>query len=185
MEYARQASQAESAGNTLEAIQLHLRALQAKVQVHGERSVQAAISFNELGDCYLQLSNLEAAEDALNKALLVRDDRAFGGLAIGDRCAKAVLHLNCGRSWTRLKNLTQMAAHSHIQHSKIVCCSACRFDAAVSREYFAQLREAQGRFVEARDSRRRGQGKGQMACGNNKVSPNSCNFAWLDSCNIC
>lgn len=46
-----------------------------------------------------------------------------------------------------------------------------RFDAAVSREYFAQLKEAQGHFLEARNVRKRGAStrKEEMACGNNKV----------------
>ncbi len=44
-----------------------------------------------------------------------------------------------------------------------------RFDAAVSREYYAQLKEAQGHFIGARKFRKRGQDRGEMACGNNKV----------------
>lgn len=44
-----------------------------------------------------------------------------------------------------------------------------RFDAAVSREYYAQLKEAQGHFIGARKFRKRGQDRGEMACGNNNV----------------
>lgn len=50
-------------------------------------------------------------------------------------------------------------------------CGDCfhRFDAAVTREYVGQLREAQGEFASAREVRRRGVRKGEMACGSNKV----------------
>lgn len=43
-----------------------------------------------------------------------------------------------------------------------------RLDAAVSREYYAQLKEAQGHFIGARKFRKGGQDRGEMACGNNK-----------------
>ncbi|KAL0056087.1 hypothetical protein WJX82_007611 [Trebouxia sp. C0006] len=44
-----------------------------------------------------------------------------------------------------------------------------RLDAAVSREYYAQLKEAQGHFIGARKFRKGGQDRGEMACGNNNV----------------
>ncbi len=56
-----------------------------KIQLFGERSVQAAISFNELADFYLRSNDLEAAQRALKKALKVRDYRSAGGLEMGPR----------------------------------------------------------------------------------------------------
>ncbi|KAI0596312.1 hypothetical protein F4775DRAFT_594363 [Biscogniauxia sp. FL1348] len=44
-------------------------------------------------------------------------------------------------------------------------------DAAATRENMAALREAQGRFDEAREMRLRGDKKGQMLCGNYDVVP--------------
>jgi hypothetical protein len=41
-----------------------------------------------------------------------------------------------------------------------------RFDAAVTHENMAQIREAQGRFIDARKMRLQGQAAGQMVCGN-------------------
>ena len=80
-----QASQAEAAGNMQLAIRLHSECLTIKVELFGRRSVQAALSFNELGDWYLKNGNLDAAQQALTKALKVRDDKAFGGLELGPR----------------------------------------------------------------------------------------------------
>ncbi|KZS92477.1 hypothetical protein SISNIDRAFT_486505 [Sistotremastrum niveocremeum HHB9708] len=43
-----------------------------------------------------------------------------------------------------------------------------RLDAAVMRENLAQVREAQGRFADAKELRLRGQSKGQICCANHK-----------------
>ena len=47
--------------------------------------MQAALSYNELGELYLQTHNLNAAEQALTKTLRVTDDAEFGGLGQGPR----------------------------------------------------------------------------------------------------
>ena len=81
-----QALQAEAAGNVAQAIQLHNQAAALKVQVCGEESVQAAVSFNGSGECYLKAGDLQRADEHLLKALRVRDDRRSGGLEAGPRC---------------------------------------------------------------------------------------------------
>ncbi len=80
-----QASQADRSGNIEQAIELQNRCVELKIQLFGERSVPAAISFNELGDFYLRSNDLEAAQRALKKALKVRDYRSAGGLEMGPR----------------------------------------------------------------------------------------------------
>ncbi|KAL3140190.1 hypothetical protein ABBQ38_004466 [Trebouxia sp. C0009 RCD-2024] len=105
LQYSAQASQAERDGRAEDAIRLHKSGLDIKIRLCGEASVQAALSYNSLGELYMQTHNWDAAEHALTKALRVRDDTTFGGMGKGPR-----------------------------------------FDAAVSREYFAQLKEAQGSF---------------------------------------
>ena len=82
-----QAGQTEAAGNVAHAIELHNQALALKVQCFGEQSVQAGLSSNEVGECYLKTGDLQKAEENLLKALKVRDDRKFGGLEIGPRSA--------------------------------------------------------------------------------------------------
>lgn len=77
--------QAEHEGRFEEAIRLHKLALEIKVRICGEASVQAAVTYNGLGECYLQTQNLDAAEQSLAKALKVRDDVAFGGMGQGPR----------------------------------------------------------------------------------------------------
>lgn len=59
--------------------------VQDKVRLHGEHSIQAAISFNSLGRTYLVVGRLDDAADAFTKALVVRDDKAFGGMELGPR----------------------------------------------------------------------------------------------------
>ena len=81
-----QALQADAAGNVAQSIQLHNQAAALKVQVCGEESVQAAVSFNGIGECYLKAGDLQRAEEHLLKALTVRDDRRSGGLEEGPRC---------------------------------------------------------------------------------------------------
>lgn len=72
-------------GRTEDAISLQKSAVAIKIRVCGEASVQAALSYNELGGFYLQTHNLDAAEQALKKALRVRDDAEFGGMGQGPR----------------------------------------------------------------------------------------------------
>ena len=93
--FSREASMADRAGNLTEAVQLHLRALELKVRLFSERSTQAALSYNELGECYLRLNNLPAAEEALTNALRARDDRGYGGLQLGPRYVYFALRSCC------------------------------------------------------------------------------------------
>lgn len=144
LDLSAQASQADRSGNIEQAIQLHNRCVELKIQLFGERSIQAALSFNELGECYLRSNDLEAAQIALKKALKVRDYRSAGGLEIGPR-----------------------------------------FDAAVSRDYYAQLKEAQGHFIGARKFRKRGQDRGEMACGNNKCPGQMFSSNQMHQCGSC
>jgi len=58
-----------------------------------------------------------------------------------------------------------------------------RLDAAVTRDSVAQLREAQGRLVEARELRLRG--KGHMCCGNYKCPGQLFTISDLKSCSNC
>jgi len=85
LDLSAQASQAYRSGNIRQAIQLQNRCVELKIQLFGKRSVQAALSFNELGGFYLRSNNLEAAQKALKKALKVRDYRSVGGSEIGPR----------------------------------------------------------------------------------------------------
>lgn len=135
IDLSNQAGQASRNGDHVTSAALHRQALALKLQSFSETSVQAAISFNGLGEELVALKDYEGADVAFSKALRVRDDRAFGGLGEGPR-----------------------------------------FDAAVTRENFAQLREAQGRFDDAKELRMRGKSKGHIACGNYKVclTPISC-----------
>lgn len=84
-DFSKQATQADRAGNLEQAIQLQNRSLEIKIQLFGERSIQAGLSFNELGEFYLRSNNLEAAQRALKKALKVRDYNSVGGLELGPR----------------------------------------------------------------------------------------------------
>lgn len=74
---------AKRAGRYDAAIRLHAEALEARIRLHGELSIPAAISFNNLGEMFLAAGRLDEAADMLTKALVVRDDREFGGMAIG------------------------------------------------------------------------------------------------------
>lgn len=80
-----QALQAEAVGNMAQAIELHNQGAALKIRTFGEESVEAAVSLNGLGECYLQTGDLAKAEENLLKALRVRDDRKAGGLGKGDR----------------------------------------------------------------------------------------------------
>ena len=85
VQFSKQATQADRAGDLEQAIQLQNRSLEIKIQLFGDRSIQAALSFNELGELYLRSNNLEAAQRVLKKALKVRDYLSVGGLELGDR----------------------------------------------------------------------------------------------------
>lgn len=91
------ANVAKRAGRYDEAIRLHSEAVQAKVRLHGERSIHAALSFNNLGETYLKVGRLDEAADALAKALVVRDDKAFGGMELGPRNDAAASRDNMAR----------------------------------------------------------------------------------------
>ncbi|KAG6360151.1 hypothetical protein INS49_011207 [Diaporthe citri] len=88
---------AKRAGRYDEAIRLHSEAVQVKVRLHGERSVHAAISFNNLGETYLAAGKLDEAAAAFAKALAVRDDKAFGGMELGPRNDAAASRDNMAR----------------------------------------------------------------------------------------
>ncbi|KZS92475.1 hypothetical protein SISNIDRAFT_455676 [Sistotremastrum niveocremeum HHB9708] len=144
IEISNRATQASMSGDYRTAAALHRQALALKLKTFPETSVQAAISFNGLGESLLSLQDLSGAEEALSKALRVRDDKTFGGLGEGPR-----------------------------------------FDAAVTRENMAQLREAQGRFEEAKEMRMRGKSKGHIACGNDKCPGQLFLLSALKSCSVC
>ena len=79
LQYSAQASQADREGRTEDAIRRHKSGLDIKIRLCGEASVQAALSYNALGELYMQTHNWDAADHALTKALRVRDDTTFGG----------------------------------------------------------------------------------------------------------
>ncbi|KAL1860633.1 hypothetical protein Daus18300_009123 [Diaporthe australafricana] len=88
---------AKDAGRHDEAIRLHKEALQTKIRLFGERSVDAALSFNGLGSAFLGAGKLDEAADAYSKSLKVRDDAAFGGLEAGPRQDAAATRDNMAR----------------------------------------------------------------------------------------
>ncbi|KAK7752084.1 hypothetical protein SLS62_006050 [Diatrype stigma] len=77
------ANVAKDRGQLDQAMALHREALALKVRAYSEASVQAGISFNGLGEACLQAGQLAEAEQALVKALKVREETAFGGLGMG------------------------------------------------------------------------------------------------------
>lgn len=91
------ANDAKRASRYDEAIRLHTEALEARIRLHGERSIQAAISFNDLGETFLAAGRLNEAADALTKALVVRDDKEFGGMELGPRNDGAASRDNMAR----------------------------------------------------------------------------------------
>ncbi|RYC62660.1 hypothetical protein CHU98_g3563 [Xylaria longipes] len=116
------ASRAMQMGRFEESIALHREALEIKLRAYSESSIQAAITYNGLGEAFLRAGRLEEADEVLHKALVVRE-----------------------RDGPNL-------------------------DAAATRENIGALREAQGRFAEARDVRLRGAEKGHMLCSNEHCS---------------
>lgn len=121
VDYSNEACAAMKAGRFEESIALHQKALEHKLRFHPEASIQAAISYNGMGEAMLRAGKLQEADEAFHKALPVRE---------GDGPV---------------------------------------LDAAVTRDNIGQLREAQGRFAEAREIRIRGSGQ-QMVCGYYYVS---------------
>ncbi|KAI0847120.1 hypothetical protein F5Y00DRAFT_242366 [Daldinia vernicosa] len=107
---------AQRAGRFEESIRLHQKALEYKLRFHPPDSIQAAITYNGMGEAMLRAGRLDEADEAFHKALPIREG---GGPVL---------------------------------------------DAAVTRDNIGQLREAQGRFAEAREIRIRGTGE-QMVCG--------------------
>lgn len=73
------------------------KAVQIKVRIHGELSLHAVISFNGLGETYLEAGRIDEAADVFAKALKVRDDAAFGGMEIGPRNDAAASRDNMAR----------------------------------------------------------------------------------------
>ena len=78
VQYSNQALQASNRGDYSTAIELHQKALKMKVDAFGTESVQAAITYNGLGENYLKMGHLDAAESAFEKALRVRDTLGMG-----------------------------------------------------------------------------------------------------------
>lgn len=91
------ASSARQAGRYDEAIALYKEALEDKIRAHGEESIHAALSFNSLGETYLEVGKLDEAEQCFKKALKVRDDVAFGGQEVGPRNDAAATRDNMAR----------------------------------------------------------------------------------------
>ncbi|KZS92476.1 hypothetical protein SISNIDRAFT_486504 [Sistotremastrum niveocremeum HHB9708] len=125
VEFSNRAFQAVRLSDHQTAVSLHRQALALKLKAYPETSVQAALTFNGLGESLIALGEFLAAEEVLSKALRVYDYEEYGGLGQGPR-----------------------------------------FDAAVARENMAQVREAQGRFADAVELRKRGKTRGQICCPN-------------------
>ena len=94
--YSNQAVSLSKSGQFDRAAELHQKALDLKIKAFGEESVQAAISYNGLGECLLKAGKLDQAEAALRKALKVRDLKANGGLGMGPPMDSAVTRDNMG-----------------------------------------------------------------------------------------
>lgn len=88
---------AREAGQLDRALQLHLEALDLKIRAFSENSVQAALSFNTLGETYLKIGTLDKAEEVIKKALLVTNERLLGGAEQGTRLDAAVQRDNLAR----------------------------------------------------------------------------------------
>lgn len=81
-------------GRYEEAVALHQQALALKLPAFGSNSVQAAISYNGLGECLLKAGRVADAEVNLAKALHVRDSKSSGGLGLGPPMDSAVTRDN-------------------------------------------------------------------------------------------
>ncbi|RYP63742.1 hypothetical protein DL769_006869 [Monosporascus sp. CRB-8-3] len=89
-----EAQHAMRSGRLDESIALHLQALDLKLRAYPELSIQAAITFNALGETYLRAGRLEEAQEPLLKALKVREDQTHGGLGLGPRLDAAATREN-------------------------------------------------------------------------------------------
>lgn len=88
---------AKEAGRYDEAVRLHIEAVRLKVRLYGAQSVDAALSYNSLGEALLAAGKLDKAAEALEFALQVRDDVAFGGKGLGPRADAAASRDNMAR----------------------------------------------------------------------------------------
>jgi tetratricopeptide (TPR) repeat protein len=62
-------------GRYSEALELYKEALRLKIKAFGTHSIQAALSFNALGECYTHLKQYDLARKNLEKALSFRQTR--------------------------------------------------------------------------------------------------------------
>ncbi|KAI0882264.1 uncharacterized protein GGS22DRAFT_196000 [Annulohypoxylon maeteangense] len=118
IQISNRASAALAAGRYDESIALHKQALELKLLVSPDLSVKTGITYNGLGEALLRAGRLDEADEALSKALKIREKEG------------------------------------PVQ------------DIASTRDNMGQLREAQGRFAEAREVRLRGAAKKLIMCGN-------------------
>lgn len=127
------------------ALRLHQEALNLKIQGYGLLSLQAAVSWNALGETYLAMGgveNLKKAAELLERVLWTRVDKVLGGRKLGVALADAPRD-----------NM------------------ALKLDAAVSRENLARVLEAQFKVAAAGTLRRTGDDfVGGVVCGNDEVS---------------
>ncbi|KAI2611967.1 hypothetical protein GGR54DRAFT_651203 [Hypoxylon sp. NC1633] len=138
VELSNDAEVAQQAGRHEEAIELNLQALALKLKAFPETSVQAAITFNKLGEAYLGAGRLQESDEAFAKAIAVRERKGPPE------------------------------------------------DAATTRDMIGALREAQGRFAEAREVRVRGDSRKQILCGNYKCPTNKMYaLSGLQACGAC
>ncbi|KAI1091541.1 hypothetical protein F5B19DRAFT_458082 [Rostrohypoxylon terebratum] len=138
IDLSNQASAALEAGRVDESISLHRRALALKLRSNPDLCVQTGITYNGLGTALLRAGRIDEADEALSKALRIREKEGL------------------------------------IR------------DTADTRDMMGQLREAQGRFEEAREVRLRGESKNNIMCGNydcptHAVLP----LAKLSACGAC
>ncbi|KAK0624895.1 hypothetical protein B0T17DRAFT_255845 [Bombardia bombarda] len=128
-----QASQLSASGLHAKAIRLHTQALALKLQAYGDDSVQAAVTYNSLGEDYLMTGQLDEAEFVLRRALRVRDD-GDGGLGLGPRNDAAATRDNLaqvlearGRGGVMCGNI-QCATPGGAMMSKdeLMVCGACK-----------------------------------------------------------
>lgn len=108
-------------GDFAGAERLHLKALDIKLRGMGPSAFSTSISYNELGETYIRMHELEKAESNLKKAIEIRN--------------------------------------MYPNHA---------FDAAVSREYLAQVYEMRGDLVKAKETRLSA-GKLNIACAHDRV----------------
>ncbi|KAF3057263.1 hypothetical protein GL218_06087 [Daldinia childiae] len=71
--YSNQACAAMKEGRFEESIELHKKALACKLRFHPPDSIQAAISYNGMGEAMLRTGKLQEADEAFHKALPIRE----------------------------------------------------------------------------------------------------------------